>query len=380
MIEVLSVFILSVLIFIFLLNFLNFFFFKKVKGAGNNVPDELISILIPARNEEDNIEACVRSVLNQEYSDFELIILNDNSTDRTGEILNRLSLTDKRIKILNGNILPNGWVGKNFACHQLQKEAKGNYLLFIDADTELSRDCIGRALHFAVLKNSDLLSVMPNEITGSFWEKVTIPMLYFAVMAFIPIAFIERLKSNKFAMGNGQFMFFKKSFYDMIGGHESLKNRIVEDVWLSKRVKEFEGKLVFADGTDIVKCRMYRNFNEVWNGFSKNFFAGLSFSITGLILLDIFYFIIFILPLFLIFYGLSESNLSVTYCSVISFVIPVLIRISHSVKFKQPFWFSFLNVLSSVIIILLSLNSYRVIKFGKGASWKDRNYKESVIK
>lgn len=379
MIEVLSFFIFFVLMISFLLNFVNFFFLDKVNEVNNDKSDNFISVLIPARNEEDNIKTCVLSVINQNYSGFELLILNDGSTDRTGEILNELKLKDSRVKILNGMKLPDGWVGKNYACHQLQKEANGKYLLFIDADTELNSDCLGRVMNFSILKNSDLLSVMPYEITGSFWEKVTIPMLYFAVMAFIPLAFIERSRSNKFAMGNGQFMFFKRSFYDKIGGHESLKNRIVEDVWLSKRVKEFGGKLVFADGTDLSKCRMYRNFNEVWNGFSKNFFAGLSFSITGLILLNLFYFVIFILPPFLFVYGLAVSNLFVLYCSVISFFIPVFIRISHSVKFKQPFWFSFLNVLSSVMIILLSLNSYRIIKFGKGAIWKDRNYKESTI-
>ncbi|HMS66389.1 MAG TPA: glycosyltransferase, partial [Ignavibacteria bacterium] len=199
-------------------------------------------------------------------------------------------------------------------------------------------------------------------------------------MAILPLFLVSSSKSSKFAIGNGQFMFFKRSFYDKIGGHESLKNRIVEDVWLAKRVKEFGGNLVFADGTDIAKCRMYRNFNEIWSGFSKNFFAGLSFSFAGLILLDLFYLIIFILPVFTFFYGISASNSVIVYCSLFSVLIPILIRISHSIKFKQSFYASFLNILSSVMIILLSLNSYRIIKFGIGANWKGRRYKESVIK
>ncbi|HMS66390.1 MAG TPA: glycosyltransferase family 2 protein, partial [Ignavibacteria bacterium] len=126
------------------------------------------------------MESCVRSVLNQNYQGFELIVLNDNSADRTGEILNELKLQNSRIKIINGDQLPEDWVGKNFACHQLQKEAKGNYLLFIDADTVLQNNCIGRALKFSVSKKADLLSVMPFEITVTFWEKIIIPMLYFA--------------------------------------------------------------------------------------------------------------------------------------------------------------------------------------------------------
>lgn len=380
LVEITGLIILSILTVLTILNFVNIMSFKKVGSPVKADFNNLISVLIPARNEEDTIEECVNSVLNQTYKNFELIVLNDNSTDKTESILNSISLKDNRLKIIKGKSLPADWVGKNYACHQLQMNSTGEYMLFLDSDTIMSEDCIYNSINFAVKNNADLLSLMPYEETKTFWEKVIIPMLYFAVLVFLPLRMIERSKSKKYAMGNGQFMLFKKSFYDKIGGHEALKNRIVEDVWLARRTKEFGGKLIFADGTDILKCRMYKNFNEVWNGFSKNFFAGLSFSVTGLILVNLLYLILFILPLFLLLYGLIVSNLFLIYISIILIILPVIIRMSHSVYYKQPFWFSFLNILSSVMLILLSLNSFRIIRFGKGANWKGRDYKEDTIK
>lgn len=358
-----------------MINILNF---KKLVPVYGIHPKGTVSVLIPARNEEENIRACISSVLNQSYLPFEIIILNDNSTDNTGEIISAFS-SDKIIS-LKGKKLPEGWVGKNFACHQLQNEAKGDYLLFIDADTILEKDCIASALHFAEKNNTGLLSVMPYEESVSFWEKTVIPMLYFALMVFLPIPLIERSVRKEFAVGNGQFMLFRRKCYDKIGGHESLKNRIVEDVWLAKRVKELKEKLIFADGTDIIKCRMYKNSFEVWNGFSKNFFAGLSFSKTALTFIVLMYFMLFIFPVFSLSYGFIKPDTDFFYYSLPAFLIPVIIRITHSVRFRQPFLFSFLNFLSSGYIIAVALNSFRILKFGKGASWKGRNYEENVIK
>ena len=268
-----------ILAILFLMNLINLFGIKKLYPHKKNSSNVSVSVLIPARNEEINIERCLRSLLEQSYGNFEIIVLNDNSIDKTAEIVK--SVNDVRLRMIDGKNLEKGWVGKNYACHQLQLEAKGEYLLFIDADTELNKDCISNAVTFAVENNSGLLSIMPWEVSVTFWEKLVIPMLYFAVMAFLPVPLIEHSKRREFSMGNGQFMLFKRTCYDIIGGHESLKNKIVEDVWLSRRVKELGQKLIFADGTDIMKCRMYGSFAEVWNGFSKNFLPDLHFQKAG---------------------------------------------------------------------------------------------------
>ena len=147
-----------------------------------------------------------------------------------------------------------------------------------------------------------------------------------------------------------------------------------------QKSQELGQKLIFADGTDVMQCRMYSSFDEVWNGFSKNFFAGLAFSKGGLIAVIITYFMLFILPVLTLIYGLIISDHSILYLSIAAYIIPVIIRITHSVKFNQPFLFSFINFLSCIFLISVSINSYRIIKFGKGANWKGRNYSENEIK
>lgn len=372
-VDLAAVLILSALVILLLLCIINVIALDSIPVTEMTNASVKVSVLIPARNEEQNIENCVVSVLKQTYRHLEIIVLNDHSTDNTGAILSNIS--DAKLKVISGRELPEGWVGKNFACHQLQEVAKGDYLLFIDADTVLEKECVSSALEFAAKNNSDLLSVMPREISETFWEKLVIPMLYFAVTVFLPIPFIKRSANKIYAMGNGQFMMFRREFYDKIGGHESLKNKIVEDVWLARRVKEFGGNLVFADASNLISCRMYGNLNELWHGFSKNVFAGLSFSVTSLIVFIIIYFTLFVLPALFVTAGIWKF----TAISAAIISIPVIMRIIQAIRFHQPFFYSFLNPLSVMFIIAVAINSFRLLRFGKGARWKGRNYSEEII-
>ncbi len=251
---------------LFIINLINIFYQKKIfnlKSESTFKP--YISVLIPVRNEEENIEQCVKSVLEQSYDNYELIVLNDNSTDKTDEILSRIS--NPKFQYKKGKEKPENWIGKNYACHQLFQSAKSEYLLFIDADTKLEKNALSGIISFTEKYNPDLVSLMPKEEAGTFWEKITIPMLHFTVLTLLPMPLVEHTKKESLTMSNGQFMFFKKSFYEFIGGHESLKNKIVEDVWLGRKVKKSGGKLIFANGTDIISCRMYTSYNEIVEGF-----------------------------------------------------------------------------------------------------------------
>ncbi len=373
MFEYAILFIAAVLFVLFILCIVNIITLRTLNEVTYTADSGRVSVLIPARNEELNIGRCLTSVLKQNYENIEVIVLDDGSTDKTPQILS--SFSDGRLKVIKGKALEKGWVGKNYACHQLQLNATGKYLLFIDADTELNHLCISSAVKFAEEQSTDLLSVMPNEISESFWEKLVIPMLYFAVTVFLPFPMIERSAKKQYAMGNGQFMFFRREFYDKIGGHESLKSRIVEDVWLARRVKEFKGKLIFADANKLVSCRMYRNFKEVWEGFSKNLFAGLSFSTVGLFFTLLTYMILFVLPPFLMLTGFLKPN----FVNAAIVIIPILMRLMQAVRFNQPVAYSFLNPLSALFIVAVGVNSYRLMRFGKGATWKGRDYSENVI-
>lgn len=388
LILLISYLILFFLILILIINIINFLSIKKIKNKFNSSSKRLtqdsqkfskkISVLIPVRNEENNILKCLNSVLREKHIEYEIIVLNDNSTDNTANILK--SINNQKVKIIQGEPLPEGWVGKNFACHQLSESATGDYLLFIDADTEIKEGGLLSAGLFMENENPDLLSLMPEEETKTFWEKIVIPMLHFTVMNFLPIALVEYAKSEKLLMSNGQFMMFKRESYFKSGGHKKLKNKIVEDVWFGRLIKQTGGKVIFADGVDIIKCRMYSDFIGVWNGFSKNLFPGLSFSLIGLINIFILYGVLFVLPLLILIYSFFTANIDLLKLSVLNFSIPIIIRILQAIKFKLPVIYSFTNFIGSFMIILFGINSLRILRFGRGSQWKGRFYKESEIK
>ncbi len=377
--QILSVVILISLSFLFIINLINILFQKKIFNLKNEITFKpFISVLIPVRNEEENIEQCVKSVLEQSYDNYELIVLNDNSTDKTDEILSRIS--NPRFQYKTGKEKPEDWVGKNFACHQLYQSAKGGYLLYIDADTKLEKNAISGIISFTEIYNPDLVSLMPKEEAVTFWEKITIPMLHFTVLTLLPMPLVEHTKKESLTMSNGQFMFFKKSFYEYIGGHESLKNKIVEDVWLGRKVKKSGGKLIFANGTDIISCRMYTSYNEIVEGFSKNIFPGLSFSFFGLVFVVLIYSSLYLLRFLLILISFIFSDNGLIYINLINIIIPVLIRIIQSFKLKLSSGYSLLHFLSVIIILKLAIKSYKVYFRKEGAVWKNRIYRINDIK
>jgi len=240
-----------ILFVLFLIAVWNVYLFRKRKI---NKPDDLelpfVSILVPARNEELNIRGCVESLLQQDYPNYEVIVLNDSSDDRTADILNEIKNKYPKLVILQGKPIAEGWTGKTYACKQLAEIANGAWLLFTDADTWHKPCSLRGAMYIAIERDSDLLTVFPKMIMKTFSEKLLMPMLFFIAFVLLPFYFVDKRGFTKFAIGVGPFMLFKQSAYDKIGGHDSVKNAIVEDVWLSRKIKEhglrLTGKTVAA--------------------------------------------------------------------------------------------------------------------------------------
>lgn len=371
----------SVLFVLLLIAVWNIYLFRKRKiNFRNDSELPFVSILIPARNEEGNIRSCVESLLKQNYPDYEVIVLNDSSEDRTGEILGGLQNKYPMLKILQGKLLADGWTGKTYACKQLSEEAKGTWLLFTDADTTHNPESLRFAVSIALVRNTDLLTVFPKMIMKSFSEKLLMPMLFFTAFVLLPFYFVDKKGFTKFAIGVGPFMLFKKSAYDKIGGHDSVKNAIVEDVWLSRKIKEHGLRLAAADGQNMCSVRMYRNFKDIWNGFSKNIFAGFNFSAPALFTVNFMYLILFFMPfLFLINAVLNyQAGLTLTGLTLalafIQVIILFLIRILLTLKFKLGFISTLLHPLGALIVPVIAFNSWRWIAAGKGSKWKGRIY------
>lgn len=267
-----------------------------------------LSILIPARNEENVIETVTRSACNQNYSNLEVIVLDDKSEDKTAEILNRLEEEfSERLRVIEGTEKPDLWLGKPWACHKLSEAATGDIYMFIDADTELSEDSAGKIVSEFKDKDVGMITLWPEQILKTHAENTILPLVYFALLTLLPVqyvhrkprwmpAFLYRSFSPLFAAACGQCIAFTKQIYIKINGHKTVKSEIVEDVALAKAVKKQGFKMKMYSGIHSIRCRMYTNRNEIFQGFRKNFLAGFNYNIPAFVFMSLLHMIVFVLP------------------------------------------------------------------------------------
>jgi chlorobactene glucosyltransferase len=343
----------------------------------------LISFCVPARNEEHNIRRCVESLLAQDYPNFEVVVVDDRSTDRTSEILRQLAAQNDRLKVIHGSDLPVDWAGKPHALYQASAAARGEWLCFIDADTFISASALSSCYAKAIETNADMFTIMTFQITGTFWEKVVMPL----VMTALSVGFSPRKvndPSRKDAIANGQFILIKRPVYDAIGGHESVKDNIVEDKAISEQVKWKGYRLIVADGMKVARTRMYTSLPEMWEGWTKNIYLGLRDQ-PSLLLLGVFgAFVLLLAALFLpiwpllgIYWYLHEGGwmaAAVIIKSMIlwSYVIYIRARVAQRMEISP--WYAFTTPLGAGIFAAMMITSaFRVIS-GKGVTWKGRMY------
>ena len=356
-----------------------------------------ISICVPARNEERNIRACVESILAQDYPDFEVIVLDDRSTDATSEILRDLlmesgSLLSGRkepalfLQIINGSDVPKGWAGKPHALFQASAAARdtpGAWLCFVDADTFLSPATLSSCYAKAIETNADMFTIMTFQILGSFWEKIVMPI----VMTALSVGFSPRKvndPNSKDAIANGQFLLIKRSVYAAIGGHESVRDQIVEDKAIAEQVKWNGYRLVVANGYSVARTRMYTSLSEMWEGWTKNIYLGLS-GRPALLLLGAFgafialvaALILPIWPLLGIFWYVQGGGwlaLSVIAKSLILWAIVIYARAQVAIGMGISPWYALTLPLGAAVFAGMMFTSTWKVLSGKGVTWKGRLY------
>jgi glycosyltransferase involved in cell wall biosynthesis len=235
-----------------------------------------VSVLIPARNEENNIADCLTSVLRNTGVDLEVLVLDDQSTDRTVKIVQALAQTDPRLRLITSLPLPSGWCGKQFACHQLAREATSSYLLFVDADVRLESDAVVRSLHFLRTSGADLVSGVPRQLTETFSEKLLIPLIHFILLGFLPFGMMRRFRSAAFAAGCGQLFLARAKAYHSTGGHRSIAASGHDGIELPRAFRRHGFRTDLFDSTSIATCRMYRSSAAVWTGLAKNAIEGIA--------------------------------------------------------------------------------------------------------
>jgi chlorobactene glucosyltransferase len=235
-----------------------------------------LSIVVPARNEERQVERCIRSLLAQRHPDFEVILVDDRSEDRTRAIADRLARDDPRLKVLAGEPLPEGWVGKSWALAQGARAARGAWMLFTDADTEHEPLAAASAARCAIDRSYDVVSLLTDQETIGIAERVFLPTILFTILLGIgALDDINDPRKPQVAIFNGQYILVSRAAYEAIGGHAAVGAEIAEDLELARRFKR-DGRFrtLLAGAGGLVRTRMYRSFGEIWEGFVKNFALG----------------------------------------------------------------------------------------------------------
>jgi chlorobactene glucosyltransferase len=248
-------------------------------GRRSAIPQEpFISVLVPARNESVNIEACVRSLLAQDYEHFELLVLDDASTDETAKILTRLAAESPRLQVLHSAPLPENWLGKNWACHQLAQVARGEFLLFLDADTRAHPALLRDVAALASQTGLEYFSGVPRQEAVTLAERLVVPMVPWIAHNLTPIPLVRRLPLSFLATAIGQCMFFQREVYAKIGGHAAVRSAIVEDFALARRAKRLGLRWDLVYVSPRLTTRMYHTLAEAWDGFSKSLFGAFNYN------------------------------------------------------------------------------------------------------
>jgi len=243
----------------------------------NNTP--LVSVLVPARNEGHRVLAdCIRSILNQDYERFEIIAVNDCSRDATGAILETFAKSDDRLRVIEGAEPPAGWLGKPYAMHQALDHARGEWILATDADMIFGKGVLRTAVARMLAASGDALTLIPHFEAGSFWERVMIPTWAWVLLIFSLVYRIGNPKTPA-AVGIGGFFLMRRAVLQRVGGYETLKDEVMEDVRLAEMIKRSGARLITEHAPNLLSTRMYRDFREMWECSTKNWFSGVKFSL-----------------------------------------------------------------------------------------------------
>lgn len=348
----------------------NSFFLPALPVSFSTKETPAISVLVPMRNEERNVETIISSMKALNYPHLEMIVLNDQSTDRTQELLEQAIAGDTRFKIIQGKELPDGWVGKVHACHQLQQAAHGDYLLFADADIRFLPSSVGQTLSLMKQKNAALLSGFPAFDVPPLLSKLMVPMLHFVVFFHLPIALANYTKMPAATAANGMWMMFERKTYDEIGGHAAVRGSLVEDVHIARKIKASGQKMLLANITKSVRCRMYEKNSEVWEGFLKNSYTGIGRSPLIACGLTLFYTLFYIAPLFLAVFGLFKGE----FLFVLPYLLTVLQQGYVLIKTQQRVLLAFLMPFQAAAMIAVLLTAMWKSWRKKTYSWKGRQY------
>lgn len=286
----------SPVVIIALVAILNALTFPRLRPKSIPVLPPMVSVLIPMRNESQRVGETVRSLLVQDYPNFEVVLLDDQSEDGSAEVAQSVAQGEGRLKVISGESLPEGWLGKNWACQQAVRHAQGEYLLFSDADVRWHPQALSALVAEALRTKADLLTCWPTQETISWGERLTVPLMAFTILAYLPVLAVHHLPFRVFAAAMGQCLLFRRDAYEKIGGHGAVRQQVVEDMAFAYAVKGAKLRLRACDANGLLRTRMYANWPEARDGFAKNILAGHGNSVVFLLFSTLFHWWLFVIP------------------------------------------------------------------------------------
>lgn len=348
-----------------------------------------VSVIVPARNEERNLPRLLPSLLSQRYPDYEVIVVDDQSEDATARIVAEWSASDKRLRAIEGAELPrrDGWLGKPHAMHQGANAARGAFLLFTDADTVHDKLSLSSSVAYALAHNVDLLTITPCAELLSPSERLLMPLAFEGIITLYPPYKVNDPASSV-AIANGQYMLVRREVYDAVGGAGRVKDKIAEDLEFGKAVKSDGYRLYLANGVHLMTVRMYTNFREVWEGWSKNVVLSFKenprtgfFAVVGLLAVTVMPFLLVKWSLRAWQEALKSGNKShrlaagwITGLAAWNIALPLIFRRRADRSLGLPVGWTFTQPVGAVVFSLIILNSLLRLARGKGVVWKGRSY------
>jgi chlorobactene glucosyltransferase len=349
----------------------------------DEIPPEpqLVSVIVPARNEAHNIERCVRSLLRSRWPALEVIVVDDRSEDATGSLARALAADDPRICVIDGAPVPAGWFGKQWACAQGARAACGSTLIFTDADTAHAPPLIPRSMHAMRTRALDFITVGGFQELGSFWERVVMPQVFYMIATrYGGAGAVNRARRSRDKIANGQYLCFTRACYDAIGGHASVRGKAAEDLALAQLVhaRGMRGELVM--GEHELSTRMYTSLAEIVNGWTKNMVTAgadtLPAGVVPRLLLPVLLLVVPLMhlvpPLTLIaslFVPVSRS--AIMWAATCCAMLLVWWALVYVRAFRQSPLYALTLPLGAVIVLVIIA---RATVRGRGVEWKGRRY------
>lgn len=338
----------------------------------------MVAVCIPARNEEANLAAVVGSALASTGVTLEVLVYDDESTDATPAILQSLAAQDPRVVAVPHQRMPAGWNGKQWGCQQMGHAARAEWLLFTDADVRLAPDCLERSLAAAHQLRADLLSTVPRQVTGTFLERLVVPLIHWMLFSWLPMPRMRATRDPATSAGCGQFLLVRRAAWQAAGGHAAFPSSMHDGIKLPRAVRRAGFHTDLFDGTSLVQCRMYHSASQVWRGFTKNAYEGLGspvvllvftlLEVAGTLLPWVWLPAAFLLP---------EVPEPALWCAALAACMQVVQRTMLATRFQQGALCVLLHPVSIALLVAIQWRSAWLHATGQRA-WKGRQAGQSA--